>query len=113
MNGSLVALGAGAVIGSREIGMLAACGVAHAPVTKKPRVAILSTGDELVQPGGSLRPAAIFDTNGPIVAAAVAENGGEPVFCGAIPDDETALWDAMSKAFAQCDMLILSGGTSK
>lgn len=106
-------LRAGCVIGSREIGMLAACGVARVRVACKPRVAILSTGDELVQPGGALRPAAIFDTNGPIVAAAVAENGGEPRFLGSIRDDEDALWRAMSKAFAECDMLILSGGTSK
>jgi putative molybdopterin biosynthesis protein len=106
-------LWAGCVIGSREIGMLAACGVASVSVVRKPRVAILSTGDELVQPGGALRPAAVFDINGPIVAAAVAENGGEAAFLGAIPDDEDALWAAMSKAFEQSDMLVLSGGTSK
>ena len=106
-------LRAGAVIGSREIGMLAACGVARVPLVRKPRVAILSTGDELVQPGGTLAPASVFDTNGPIVAAAVAENGGEPAFLGAIPDDEDKLWRAMSDAFAASDMLILSGGTSK
>ncbi len=116
--GSDIALGEtllreGCVIGSREIGMLAACGVAVVPVVAKPRVAILSTGDELVQPGGTLRPAEIFDTNGSIVAAAVSENGGEAHFLGAIRDDEDALWAAMSKAFAECDMLILSGGTSK
>ena len=106
-------LRAGCVIGSREIGMLAACGIARVAVVRRPRVAILSTGDELVQPGGALRPAAIFDTNGPIVAAAVAENGGEPHFLGSVPDDEDKLWRAMSDAFAASDMLILSGGTSK
>ena len=106
-------LRAGAVIGAREIGMLAACGVASVAIVRKPRVAVLSTGDELVQPGGDLPPAGIFDTNGPIVAAAVAENGGEAVFLGAIRDDEDKLWAAMSAAFADCDMLILSGGTSK
>ncbi len=106
-------LRAGAVVGAREIGMLAACGVASVSVVRKPRVAVLSTGDELTQPGEPLRPAAIFDTNGPIVAAAVAENGGEPHFLGAVPDDEGKLWAAMSAAFADCDMLILSGGTSK
>jgi len=106
-------LRAGAVVGAREIGMLAACGVASVSVVRKPRVAVLSTGDELTPPGEPLRPAAIFDTNGPIVAAAVAENGGEPHFLGAVPDDEDKLWAAMSAAFADCDMLILSGGTSK
>ncbi|HEY8579378.1 MAG TPA: molybdopterin biosynthesis protein, partial [Beijerinckiaceae bacterium] len=106
-------LRAGAVVGSREIGMLAACGVARVAVTRRPRVAILSTGDELTQPGAPLREAAVYDVNGPIVAAAVAENGGEPILLGAIPDDEARLDAAMRAAFAGCDMLILSGGTSK
>jgi putative molybdopterin biosynthesis protein len=103
----------GTVIGSREIGMLAACGLGEVPVFRRPRVGILSTGDELVQPGAPLRPGAIYDSNGPIVAAAVAENGGEPVFYGAFPDEEAALEAAMRRGFAQCDALILSGGTSK
>jgi putative molybdopterin biosynthesis protein len=108
-----VLLRAGALIGAREIGMLAACGIAKVPVARKPRVAVLSTGDELVQPGEKLRPAAVYDTNGAIVSAAIAENGGEPVFFGAIGDDEARLEAAMREALAACDMLILSGGTSK
>ena len=103
----------GTVIGSREIGMLAACGLAAIPVFRRPRVGVLSTGDELVAPGRPLPPAAIHDANGPIVSAAVAENGGEPVFYGAVPDDEAALDAAIRRAHAECDMVILSGGTSK
>ena len=103
----------GTVIGSREIGMLAACGLAAIPVFRRPRVGVLSTGDELVAPGRPLPPAAIHDANGPIVNAAVAENGGEPVFYGAVPDDEAALDAAIRRAHAECDMVILSGGTSK
>ena len=103
----------GTVIGSREIGMLAACGVAEIAVFRKPRVGVLSTGDELVAPGQPLPPAAIYDANGPIVSAAVAENGGEPVFYGAFPDSEAALDRAIRRAFDECDMVILSGGTSK
>jgi putative molybdopterin biosynthesis protein len=106
-------LRAGTLIGSREIGMLAACGIARVDVVRKPRVAVLSTGDELVQPGGKLKPAEIFDSNGAIVAAAVTENGGEATFLGAFPDDEPALEAAMRKAVAAYDMVILSGGTSK
>jgi len=106
-------LRAGTIVGSREIGMLAACGIAEVAVARKPRVAVISTGDELVQPGEALRPAAIYDTNGAIVTAAINENGGEAHFLGAIPDDEAALEAAMRKALLERDMLVLSGGTSK
>ena len=75
----------GTLIGSREIGMLAACGIAAVEVIRKPRVAVLSTGDELMQPGETLRPAAIYDSNGAIVAAAVTEAGGEPVRLWRLP----------------------------
>ncbi|MCT7377168.1 molybdopterin biosynthesis protein [Chelativorans salis] len=108
-----IVLRVGMVIGSREIGMLAACGIASIPVARKPHVAVLSTGDELVQPGEALPSAGIYDTNGAIVTAAVSENGGEAEFLGSFPDDEARLEAAMRQALATHDMLILSGGTSK
>ncbi|HWK97932.1 MAG TPA: molybdopterin biosynthesis protein [Pseudolabrys sp.] len=103
----------GARIGSREIGMLAASGLAHADVVRRPRVAVISTGDELVPPGEPLKPAGIYDSNGAIIAAAVVEAGGEAVPFGAVPDDRAALDKTVRAALASCDMVVLSAGTSK
>ena len=103
----------GTQIGSREIGMLAACGLAVAEVVRRPRVAVLSTGDELVELGKPLRPAGVYDSNGAILAAAITEAGGEPVPFGAFADDELALELAARNALDSCDIVVLSGGTSK
>jgi putative molybdopterin biosynthesis protein len=103
----------GTRISSREIGMLAACGYAELSVVCKPKVAVLSTGDELTAPGGALGPARVYDSNGAIIAAAVTEAGGEAIAFGAFPDEEAALERAMRSALADCDMVVLSGGTSK
>jgi putative molybdopterin biosynthesis protein len=103
----------GTRIGSREIGMLAACGLASVDVVRRPKVAVLSTGDELVAPGSPLKPASVYDSNGAIIAAAVTEAGGEPQAMGAYPDDEAALEKAVRQALATSDMVVLSGGTSK
>jgi putative molybdopterin biosynthesis protein len=108
-----VVLRKGTQIGSREIAMLAACGIGRVPVFRKPRVGVFSTGDELIAPGGKLKPAAIFDSNGPIVAAAVTENGGEAISYGIISDNVDAIESTLRKALSECDMVVLSGGTSK
>jgi len=72
-----VVLRRSARIGSREIGMLAACGIADLDVVRRPRVAVISTGDELTPPGRLFKPASVYDSNGPIIVAAVTEAGGE------------------------------------
>jgi len=105
-------LRAGQVLTSREIGVLAAIGIAQVRVYRRPRVAILSTGDEIVPPGAPLPLGAIYDSNAAIIGAAVAELGGEPVQLGVVRDDEQALAAALSTAL-QHDVVLLSGGTSK
>src|SRR5438128_1101133 len=99
-------------LGARDTGVLAAVGVASVPVVRKPRVAILSTGDELIPPGEPLRPGAIYDSNATVLADAVRELGGEPVSLGIVPDDYVALDAAVTAALAH-DVVLLSGGTSK
>jgi putative molybdopterin biosynthesis protein len=103
----------GEAVGASEIGLLAACGVGSVEVYRRPVVAVISTGDELVAPGSPLPPAAIFDTNGPIVAAAVAENGCVPLTFPIVRDDAAALAAVLAEAHAAADFVILSGGTSK
>jgi len=83
------------------------------PVYRRPRVAILSTGDEIIQPGEAMRPGLIHDSNGRILADAVRELGAEPHFLGAFRDDVNALREALSEALSASDMVLLSGGTSK
>ncbi len=104
---------AGTRLTSRETGVLAAVGRDRVEVVARPRVAILSTGDEIVQPGEAMRPGLVFDSNGRILADAVAELGGEPWFLGAFRDDVDALRSKLAEAIGQADMVLLSGGTSK
>lgn len=105
-------LRAGQLLGSRELGALAAVGAAEVGVWRRPRVAIFSTGDEIVPPGRPLPPGGVYDSNAAILAAAVQELGCEPVVLGIAPDDEAALAALLARALAH-DAVLLSGGTSK
>jgi putative molybdopterin biosynthesis protein len=105
-------LRAGQVLTSREIGALAAIGLAEIVVWRKPRVAIFSTGDELVAPGECAGTGAVFDSNGASLAAAVEELGGIPVPLGIGRDNEEELSALLQRAL-ESDMVLLSGGTSK
>jgi len=103
----------GTRVGSREIGMLAACGLAAVEVVRRPKVAVLSTGNELVAPGSPLKSAGVYDSNSAIIAAAISEAGGEPLSFAAFPDDAASLEKAMRQALAKSDLVVVSGGTSK
>lgn len=96
----------------RETGVLAALGLARCSFVRRPRVAIASTGDELIPPGAAPRPGLVFDSNATVLADAVRELGGEPVPHGIVPDDRAALENVLRQALV-CDVVLLSGGTSK
>ncbi len=97
---------------SREIGMLAATGRAEVEVFRKPRVAVVSTGNEIVAPGEPLPDGSVYDSNQAILSTAINELGGEAVPLGVVRDNEQLLRDVISRA-ADCDIVLLSGGTSK
>jgi putative molybdopterin biosynthesis protein len=103
----------GQILTSRDTGVLAAIGVAGVEVWRKPVVAVLSTGDEIIAPGEPMRPARVFDSNAQILADAVRELGGEPRRLGIVPDDEDALRRKVREALEVADIVLLSGGTSK
>jgi putative molybdopterin biosynthesis protein len=106
-------LRAGQFVTSREIAMVAAVGCAGVTVWRRPRVAVLSTGDEIVAPGDPIRPGAVYDSNAAILAAAVEEAGGVAVPLGIGRDDAAILARLVNEGLAACDMVVLSGGTSK
>lgn len=105
-------LRSGQPVSSREIGVLAALGLAEVPVRRRPRVAIISTGDEIVAPGEELPPGCVFDSNAAILAASVRECGGVPIRMGIVNDDFDELRTILKSAL-ECDAVLLSGGTSK
>jgi len=102
----------GRVLGSREIGVLAAVGLTEVAVYRRPKVAVLSTGAEVVEPGKALSPGKIYDINAHALSAAVQESGGEPINLGIIPDERDKLKKALEKALDSADAVITSGGVS-
>jgi putative molybdopterin biosynthesis protein len=103
----------GELLTSRETGVLAAIGKTRVAVYRQPRVGILSTGDEIRAPGEPPQPACVYDSNAQILADAVRELGAVPVPLGIVRDDAAGLRAAVIAALRDCDVLLLSGGTSK
>ncbi|NJE53638.1 gephyrin-like molybdotransferase Glp [Thermococcus sp. 21S9] len=102
----------GTRLGFKETALLSAVGFAEVPVFRKPKVAVISTGNELVLPGEELKPGQIYDINGRAIADAVRELGGEAVFLGIAKDDRESLKALIEKGVECCDIVILSGGAS-
>jgi molybdopterin molybdotransferase len=105
-------LRAGTVLGSPQLGLAAAIGLAELPVHRPVRVLVLSTGSELVAPGDPLLHGQIYESNSVLLAAAVREIGGEATVLRFVPDDVDAFHAAVAEHLDHVDLLVTSGGVS-
>ena len=103
----------GTRIGPREIGLLAGVGRAQVRARPRPRVVVLSTGNELRDPGSQLGYDSIYDSNSYLLAAAVRAAGAIPYRVGAVGDDPHVFSDALSDQLVRADVVVTSGGVSK
>ncbi len=106
-----IGLHTGRVLSARDIGLAAAMNVPWLGVRRRPRIAILATGDEVVMPGDPLGPNQIVSSNGPALAAFVTANGGAPVNLGIAADTSDAL-KSMAAGAKGADLLVTTGGAS-
>jgi len=98
---------------AQDLGMLAAAGIIDVTVHARPRVTVLSTGDEVVPPGtATLRPGQVRDASAVALAAIVTEAGGEPAYGGIVPDDPEQLESALRAALTASDLVVISAGSS-
>ncbi|MFN4132790.1 MAG: gephyrin-like molybdotransferase Glp [Candidatus Hadarchaeales archaeon] len=102
----------GRVLTAREIGAISAAGVKSVKVFSGPKVAIISTGSELLEAGKRLEPAKIYDANGPLLLSAVKSCGGLPVCLGIARDNPRDILSKLRRALKSADVVIISGGTS-
>jgi molybdopterin molybdotransferase len=107
-----VVLPVGRRIGAPELGVLATMGVVEVPVFSRPRVALISSGDELVDPGVAPGPGQIRDSNRYAIAASLRAMGADPVPYPIVSDADGALESTLRKALADCDAAVVSGGSS-
>ncbi len=105
-------LKAGRVLTSQDVGALAAVGKTAVSVSRRVKVGILSTGDELVPPDETPGPGRVRDVNTPLLTAMLRDFGAEPVGYGIVADDEALLRVKLRQAAGECDAVILSGGSS-
>jgi molybdopterin molybdotransferase len=106
-----VVVAAGARLGPTHLGALAAAGVAEVRCARRPRVSVLATGSELRQPGETLEPGQIFESNRTMIAAALARSGATIESLPVVPDEEAAHREALSRGL-DGDVLVTSGGVS-
>ena len=105
-------LARGTHLGSAQIGLAAAVGRARVLVRPRPRVVVVSTGSELVEPGARLSPGRITDSNSIALTAAAVEAGAQAYRVGIVPDDPARLIDTLEDQLVRADVLVTSGGVS-
>lgn len=106
-----IALERGTLIGPAETAMLAASDLARVPVTRRPKLAVIATGDEIVEAGDPKRPGQIRNSNGPSLTAMAAEAGADARYLGIARDRKASLAAKLARAKG-ADVLVLSGGVS-
>jgi molybdopterin molybdotransferase len=102
----------GILLRSQEIGGLMALGLTEVQVTQKPRVGIISSGDEVIVPGERLQTGQIYDINTYTLSSLVNKAGGEAVSYGIVPDRYETLEEIIQTALRECDMVVLTAGSS-
>ncbi|MCK0151641.1 molybdopterin-binding protein [Marivita sp. S6314] len=107
-----VALTQGRVLTPADLALAAAVGHGDLPVFRRLRVAVLSTGDEIVDPGGAVQAGQIYDANRPMLLSLCAGFGFAPVDIGRAPDDRDALRGLLDQAASRADVILTSGGAS-
>ncbi|MFG1617861.1 gephyrin-like molybdotransferase Glp [Nonomuraea wenchangensis] len=107
-----VVLKPGTLIGAAQLGIIAGVGRRRVLARPRPRVVVIATGAELVEPGGQLGPGQIWDSNSFTLTAAVREAGGEGFRAGAVGDDPAVLLDRLDTDLVRADAIITSGGVS-
>ncbi len=107
-----VVLTAGSYLGAAQIGLAAAVGRSRLLVRPRPRIVVVSTGSELVEPGEAVTPGMIQDSNSPALTAAAIEAGAIAYRVGIVPDDPRKLADTLEDQLVRADILVTSGGVS-
>jgi molybdopterin molybdotransferase len=106
------ALALGCTLGAAELGVLASLGLARVSCVRRPRVSVITTGDELTEPGQPLRPGTIYNSNAPSVSALATLAGAELRACASVGDSLRETSEALASAFGHADVVVLCGGVS-
>ena len=107
-----VVLRSGTRVGARQVALLAGVGRSRVLVHPRPRVVILSIGDEIVEPGREARPGTVFDANGHALSTAIADAGAQTFRVSAVPDERSVLRETIEDQLVRADLILTTGGIS-